>query len=174
MYNYDNNNINIIILFIVSLLLFRWFTWFYLWGVIWNAIILYYYVSVHLFSQSTPLLKPLIFSLYIAFYPYQPQETTCCCTQQHLEVLLALILVCFQIGRRLYESLFITEFGSSKMHLLHFVYGVFFYTALGPAVLSHLSKCKVKLYMMYTISIARRSIAPLLSNWPLCHYLFLV
>ena len=57
---------------------------------------------------------------------------------QCFEVLLALILICCQVVRRLYECLCVTVFSSSSMHFVHYVLGIYFYTALGPTTLTHL------------------------------------
>ena len=59
------------------------------------------------------------------------------------EVVLALVLQTLQVTRRVLECLFVNKFGSnSKMHMLHHLVGLFFYTWNGTTILSQLATCK--------------------------------
>ena len=116
---------------------FRWFTIFYAWGLLWNSVMLYYFYCYVAEKNSTIslLVKPV---LQLFYYPNTNPlpHPPCCCTSIHLQVFLGLLLVCIQTGRRLVECLFVTVFNNnSEIHSLHFVFGIFFYTALGPGVL---------------------------------------
>ena len=61
-------------------------------------------------------------------------------SQQQMDVFLALILLFLQTLRRLVECIFITEHSDRKMHAIHYVLGLYFYSAVGPTALLHLSK----------------------------------
>ena len=82
--------------------------------------------------------------LQIMYYPRDlPSQHECCCTHTHLQILIALSLVSIQTGRRLLECLYLTVFNDdSKIHVLQSVFGVFFYTALGPGILTQLNRSK--------------------------------
>ena len=64
--------------------------------------------------------------------------TQACYSLQCFEVLLALILICCQVVRRLYECVWVNVFSDSNMHIAHYILGLYFYTALGPTALVHL------------------------------------
>lgn len=122
----------------------RWFTLFYVWGLIWNSLLLYYFITNGTKARAPDrivdrLVEPV---LQVLYYPSTSlPRSACCCTLAHLQVVLSLLLVCLQTGRRLVESLYLTVFNrNSEMHLLHCVFGFFFYTALGPGILKQLDK----------------------------------
>ncbi len=124
-------------------LIFRWFTLFYAWGLSWNSLILYYFVCniIKREDRMTSLIKLL---LQIMYFPHDlPSQHGCCCTPTHLQILLALLLVSIQTGRRLLECLYLTVFSNdSKIHVLQSLFGLFFYTALGPGILTQLNRSK--------------------------------
>ena len=139
----------------------RWFTHFYAWGLIWNGTILFHFVlqcfstSIHMHSadhhsvfvrcldwllttllidtsarNEQPLALGLCDSATVDGNGHWPMPTLC-----QTEAMLTLALVCLQVARRLYESLFVTVYTESQMHVLHYVLGLYFYSALGPTVL---------------------------------------
>ena len=55
-----------------------------------------------------------------------------------LEVLLTLVLLLVQTLRRLLECLYVTRHSQRKMHMIHYVLGLYFYTAVGPTAMLHL------------------------------------
>ena len=59
-------------------------------------------------------------------------------SQCHFDVWLVLALVCMQVTRRLYECLFVSVFSDSKMSILHYILGVYFYSCVGLTALLHL------------------------------------
>ena len=63
-------------------------------------------------------------------------------SQREVDVAMVLLLVCVQVSRRLYECLCVSVFSESRMHILHYVLGMYFYTALGPTALLHLTTRK--------------------------------
>ena len=122
-------------------LIFRWFTLFYAWGLVWNLVVLYHFTSTLSGRNGSGVATSVSYLLQILFFPNTPPQSPCCCTPLHTQVLLALLLVCFHTGRRLVECLCVTVFSEeSKIHLLHCVFGMFFYTALGPGALDDLRK----------------------------------
>ena len=74
-------------------------------------------------------------------------------TQQHFDTLVAMALLCLQVSRRLYECLFVSVFSKSKMHFLHYVLGIYFYTALGPTALLHIAPRSSKLCYIFPVSL---------------------
>ena len=61
-------------------------------------------------------------------------------SQQKADVFLTLLLLFSQTLRRLYECLFVVEHSDRKMHAVHYVLGLYFYTAIGPTAMLHLSE----------------------------------
>ena len=91
-------------------------------------------------------IKPLQMILSFLYFPSDgPVISSSIPTNIFIETLLVLVLVCIQVARRSYESLFITAFGHNKMHIVHFVYGIFFHTSLGPLALYQLNTGKLVL-----------------------------
>ena len=80
------------------------------------------------------------------------------CTVWQLEAVIAMVMVCLQIGRRLYECLFVSVFSDSRMHWLHYILGLYFYTAVGPMVFYHLAnrtcKCVNKHYQVLALIVS--------------------
>lgn len=74
-------------------------------------------------------------------------------TQQYFDTLVAMALLCLQVSRRLYECLFVSVFSKSKMHFLHYVLGIYFYTALGPTALLHIAPRSSKLCYIIPVSL---------------------
>lgn len=58
---------------------------------------------------------------------------------QTTDVFLALTLLFIQTSRRLLECLFVIEHSDRKMHVIHYVMGLYFYTATGPTAMLHLN-----------------------------------
>ena len=59
-------------------------------------------------------------------------------SQYHFNIFLVLLLLCIQVTRRLYECLYMTIFSNSWMHIIHYVLGLYFYSAVGPTALLHI------------------------------------
>ena len=112
----------------------RWFTHFYVWGVVWNYSLFCIFTlnCIILHSDiSIPIIGPIIDIL-----TGEREHTEV--GQYHFNVFLVLLLLCVQVTRRLYECLFVTVFSSSRMHIVHYVLGLYFYTAVGLTALLHL------------------------------------
>ena len=60
-------------------------------------------------------------------------------SQRKVDVVLTLFLLLVQTLRRLFECLFVVEHSDRKMHAVHYVLGLYFYTAIGPTAILHLS-----------------------------------
>ena len=60
-------------------------------------------------------------------------------SQYHFNVFVVLLLLCVQVSRRLYECLYVSVFSTSRMHVVHYVLGLYFYTAVGLTALLHLN-----------------------------------
>ena len=74
-------------------------------------------------------------------------------TQHLFDMLVAMALICLQVSRRLYECLFVSVFSKSKMHFLHYVLGVYFYTALAPTALLHIAPRPSKLSYILPVNL---------------------
>lgn len=116
---------------------FRWFAYFYLWGLIWTVILS---TLISLTGEDNTITS---IALYVIFYPSTLGDIALFSPERHLplEVLLVLVLIHLQLLRRTYESFFITRFGpASHMHIGHFIFGLFFYTSLAPLALHQLKE----------------------------------
>ena len=72
-------------------------------------------------------------------------------SQMELDVAIALCFVCVQVARRLYECLFVSVFSQDgRMHILPYALGLYYYTALGPTALLHLSSGTAVSESVYT------------------------
>ncbi len=126
----------------------RWFTHFYAWGLIWNlSILTLYLLSCMAGLPSSP--DPLTAVLGPVIGPLVGVDLELACrsetagggiTQKQFDVAVVLCLVCVQVARRLYECLFVSVFSpDGSMHVLHYIMGLYFYSALGPTALLHLT-----------------------------------
>ena len=124
----------------------RWFTHFYAWGVIWDCSILAYITCVYLghvpyvlWWVQTALTYITGHDTEVVIAEQQWRFGTC-----QFEVVLALVLQTLQVTRRFLECVCISVFSSSsKMHILHHLVGVFFYTWNGPTILSQFIMCRL-------------------------------
>lgn len=91
-------------------------------------------------SGNTAFHRCLEMSLGILYYPTDLSAFLSAGEYggDYVSVVLSLVMVCVQVVRRTYESVFVTRFSSSQMHLGHFLLGLFFYTSLGPTALYQL------------------------------------
>lgn len=103
-----------------------------MWGCVWNLLLLLSLkhhipgvgVLVHFLTGTpTPVLKE------------DGQQWSL----QTTDVFLALTLLFIQTSRRLLECLFVIEHSDRKMHVIHYVMGLYFYTATGPTAMLHLN-----------------------------------
>lgn len=56
------------------------------------------------------------------------------------DVFLTLTLLLIQTTRRLLECLLVIEHSNRKMHVIHYVMGLYFYTAVGPTAMLHMNR----------------------------------
>lgn len=116
----------------------RWFGHFYLWGTLWNVLLLVHFTtSCVLQSPWTAVGRLLNSCLETALgNPLHLSDGCHFDARCRFEVLASLILICLQVSRRLYECLSVSVFSSSAtMHVFHYVMGIYFYTAIGPTAL---------------------------------------
>ena len=115
---------------------YRWFTHFYIWGVIWNYSLFSVFALKCIFHSniSIPIISPIINTLTGSLLHRECTEVS----QYHFNVFLVLLLLCVQVSRRLYECLYVSVFSNSRMHVVHYVLGLYFYTAVGLTALLHL------------------------------------
>ena len=122
------------------LLLYRWFTHFYVWAVTWDLLVLVHLVLVLLVRKPAGLpLVGHILNALTSLYITPPQSgTPMQCTQTEWEVLTGMSLLLLQASRRLYECLFVLDLSKqAKMHLLHYLVGYLFYTLAAPTMVLH-------------------------------------
>ena len=116
----------------------RWFTYFYAWGVVWNILFFcnFWLICIGHSSSKIPFINAAVTALTGIDLKEICLEGM---TQRQFDVLIVLLLVCIQVSRRLYECLFVSVFSATgKMHVIHLLLGLFFYTSLGPTALMHL------------------------------------
>ncbi len=114
--------------------LYRWFTHFYLWGVLWNWSLLWYYSSHCFLHMRLPLLDPIVETVIGKFVILRCGHFS----QAQFEVWLVLFLLCLQVSRRLYECVCESVFSDNKMGLVHYIIGFYFYSSVGLVALLHL------------------------------------
>ncbi|XP_066287587.1 polyprenol reductase-like [Branchiostoma lanceolatum] len=107
----------------------RWFSHFYYEGVVWNSFILL--VALLSFVGGVPAFWWLQEGLsFISNYPLDPP------TADHVSVLLALILLEFQMIRRLWECLYVSIFSDVSVHLVHYLLGMIYYLAVPISIIA--------------------------------------
>lgn len=103
-----------------------------MWGCVWNLLLLLSFkhhipgvgVLIHFLTGTpTPVLEK-------DGEHWSPRTT---------DVFLALSLLCIQTSRRLLECLFVIEHSNRKMHAIHYIMGLYFYTSIGPTAMLHLN-----------------------------------
>ena len=103
---------------------------------IWNYSLFSVYTIWCIFHSdvSIPILSSTMDTLTGGLFQHQCTAVS----QHHFNVFIVLLLLCVQVTRRLYECLCVSVFSSSRMHLVHYALGLYFYTAVGPTALLHL------------------------------------
>ena len=122
------------------LVIFRWFTHFYIWGLAWIWSVSFVFFSTCLFQSSSPPVPLLdaVVSFVTGGY-LQQQCWGVPLGQHHVDTAVVLSMLSLQVARRLCECLFVSVFAdSSKIHLLHYALGLFFYPAVAFTALLHL------------------------------------
>ena len=116
---------------------YRWFTHFYVWGVIWNYTLFSVFTLKCIFHSNSPIsiIDSTINTLTGGLLHRECTEVS----QHHFNVFIVLLLLCVQVSRRLYECLYVSVFSTSRMHIVHYLLGLYFYTAVGPTALLHLN-----------------------------------
>ena len=114
----------------------RWFTHFYIWGAFWIlSISLVYSRSCVLFqSNPVPILDDLVSLVTGGYISHQCRSVL----QQHTDTAVVLGMLSVQVVRRLYECLFVSVFSNARIHLVHYILGMFFYPAVALTALLHL------------------------------------
>lgn len=100
---------------------------FYALSFIWNSSLLGLVVYAWFLGGTFPQ-KLIGLLMYLTYYPDEPSS--------HLSIILAMILIVVQATRRTYECFFVSSYSNSKIHLIHYVMGLYFYLSLGLSVLS--------------------------------------
>lgn len=118
--------------------LFRWFTHFYIWGSMWilSISVVYFNSCVLVQSPPIPLLDDIISLITGGFLHRQCRSAPM--QQQRVDTAVVLSMLSVQVVRRLYECLFVSVFSDSRIHLVHYVLGMFFYPAVALTALLHL------------------------------------
>ena len=119
---------------VLYLICHRWFTHFYVWGVIWNYSLFYVFTLRCIFHSDIPI--PIINTTLTGDLLHRECTEV---SQYHFNVFVVLLLLCIQVSRRLYECLCVSVFSSSRMHIVHYVLGLYFYTTVGLTALLHLN-----------------------------------
>jgi 3-oxo-5-alpha-steroid 4-dehydrogenase 3 len=115
----------------------RWFTHFYIWGSMWIVSITLVYFNTCILQKlkSIPIIDDIITLVTGGFLHHQCQSAPS--QQQHVDTAVVLSMLSVQVVRRLYECLFVSVFSDSRIHLVHYVLGMFFYPAVALTALLH-------------------------------------
>ena len=120
--------VNVVFCYFIS----SWFMHFYLVGVAWTSLLLLILTNTCFGNSSEiPLLKYFIYLIMPS--PNREPQVNCA------SVLLGLLLLLFQVSRRLYECLFVSIF-SGRIHIVHYFVGIGFYLLVGATVASPMVK----------------------------------
>lgn len=84
---------------------------------------------------SVPLLDEIVSVITGGFLRHQCQHTPL--RQRHVDTAVVLSMLSLQVVRRLYECFFVSVFSDARIHLLHYVLGLFFYPAVALTALLH-------------------------------------
>ena len=125
---------------------YRYFTHFYVWGFIWNSLLLVSFILTHSRGSEIPGVGVVID--FLTGPPVQGGARTRegVWSQQQVDVLITLVLLCLQTFRRMYENFFVTVHSDRKMHAVHYVLGIYFYTAVGLTAMLHLNHESERMY----------------------------
>ncbi|ORX44528.1 hypothetical protein BCR36DRAFT_334567 [Piromyces finnis] len=115
----------------------KWFTYFYIVGLIWSIYLLIEY-NFYLFKPSSKLPLLQLISKYwdynlninmksLVQFNLQENNESFTFKQLPLESLIILVLMTFHMLRRTLESFYVTKFSDAKMHFGHFLVGITFY-----------------------------------------------
>ena len=124
---------------------FRWFTHFYAWGIlwIWSLTLTYFLrcipIPLHI-PKSIPVLSDVIMFVTGGFL----RNNCSVVTQHHVDAAVVLSMLSFQVARRLYECLYVSVFSDARMHVLHYILGMYFYPAVAFTALLHLDASDLK------------------------------
>jgi len=118
---------------------YRYFTHFYIWGTvwIWTVTTVYFY---HCFSLPIPSFKFISVLVNLIHYVTGGYLEKCAViTRHHVDVAIVLSMLSVQVFRRLYECVFVSVLSKgARMHLVHYILGMFFYPAMAFTSLLHL------------------------------------
>ena len=87
-------------------------------------------------SAPIPVLDDIITLITGGFPHHQCQLAPT--QQQHVDTAVVLSMLSVQVVRRLYECLFVSVFSDSRIHLVHYMLGMFFYPAVALTALLHM------------------------------------
>lgn len=119
----------------------RWFSHFYIWGSVWILSVTLVFIHSCFLEEllqfpRLPVLDEAVSLVTGGFLhrhcPAAPMQ------QEHLDTAVVLSMLSLQVARRLYESLFVSVFSKSRIHVLHYVLGMLFYPAVALTALLHL------------------------------------
>lgn len=130
---------------------YRWFTHFYIWGSIWTYALFVNFL-LHCITGSNHSI-PIVHNIFSAVIG--DRECGEGITQHHFDTFVVLFLLCVQVTRRLYECFYVSILSpAAKMHPIHYLLGVYFYSMVGPTALLHMSYSKyIIIITMYMISL---------------------
>lgn len=94
------------------------------------------YFSAALSLQKVPVLNDMVDVLTGSFINLKCQSVAL--QQGHVDVALVLGMLSVQVCRRLYECVFVSVFSDARIHLFHYVLGMWYYPAVALTSLLHL------------------------------------
>ena len=137
---------NVLVLYDMHRYFCRWFLHFYAWGCLWTGLILVHYTLTCIASSGEdggggglPGVGVLLHVLTGDLLQRECVDVT----QYHFDTLVVLTLIFLHVFQRLCECLCVHyPSPSSQMHLLHYLYGLYFYTAVALTPLLHTAKSR--------------------------------
>ena len=116
---------------------YRWFTHFYIWGVIWNYSLFANFLLTCITGSRQFI--PVVDKVFNATIGDRECGRGGEFTQHHFDTFVVLFLLCVQVTRRFYECLFVNVFSAAaRMHPVHYLLGMYFYSMVGPTALLHM------------------------------------
>ncbi|CAL2045136.1 unnamed protein product [Caenorhabditis brenneri] len=105
----------------------KWFKHFYALGLLTLCLCLHcIYSTIHNPNYIQPVTIKLLSTLTRSYSVPPITSST---------ALLALLLITFHVGRRLYETLFVSVYSDSRMNIFHYVVGIIHYTILPISII---------------------------------------
>ncbi|XKL66530.1 hypothetical protein PGB90_009950 [Kerria lacca] len=103
-----------------------WFRHFYICATLYSMIMMYLVINKYILNKPVPEIFSYIFDIVTT-----PNRTP---TISATTAVLALVLLCLQIWRRLYETVYVSVFSDTKINIIHYFVGILHYIGALTAI----------------------------------------